>query len=495
MRILYVEASSGDEDLLRRTLVTESSEFESVHVATLGEALQEIERRPFAAVLLDLGLPDSTQLESLQLLHTAHEEVPILVVTGHEDDAFRQLVLQHGAMDYLVKGRWDGYHLRRAIAQAIERQRGLEALADSKRRYELVAEAASDPLWDWSPLSNEGYFSSRLRELLGWSPSFRPTLVDWLGGIHPDDAGTVQAALDACLDGRSELLETEYRLREPNADRARWMYVRGRVQRDAQGAVTRLACSQRDVTERKEQEERIHHDAYHDPVTGLPNRALLLDRIAQAVARQHRHRDQEFAVLFMDMDDFKLVNDSLGHLAGDRVLIAVGERLRQCVRPEDTVGRLGGDEFVILLENAGGTRGAMKVADRIVHALIDPINVGNHELFARASIGITVGRGAGQSPEDILREADTALYRAKARGGGSYEVFDRSMQEQAMPSCNSRQTSSGPGSAASSPCSTSRFSTSGSKGCRASRPSSAGTIRRGDCSDPTPSCRRRRACT
>jgi diguanylate cyclase (GGDEF)-like protein len=189
---------------------------------------------------------------------------------------------------------------------------------------------------------------------------------------------------------------------------------------------------QNEVTERKRVEKQLLHNAFHDSLTNLPNRALFMDRLEHALAYSKRHKNYLFAVLFLDMDRFKAVNDSLGHSKGDQLLIAIARRLEECLRSGDTITRLGGDEFVFLLEDIKDINKATDVADRIQKALTLPFNLGGHEVFITTSIGIALSTKVYQQAEDILRDADIAMYRAKALGKGGYEVFDTSMHTQAL---------------------------------------------------------------
>jgi diguanylate cyclase (GGDEF)-like protein/PAS domain S-box-containing protein len=187
-----------------------------------------------------------------------------------------------------------------------------------------------------------------------------------------------------------------------------------------------------DITELKRSEERLVHNAFHDALTDLPNRALFFDRLTHAVDRARRRRDYKFAILFLDLDRFKVVNDSLGHRAGDQLLIGIGRRLEACLRPGDTVARLGGDEFTVLLEDIEGASHATRVAERIQSALRVPFTLAGQEVFTSASIGIALSTTGYDNPEDFLRDADLAMYRAKATGRAHYEVFDRAMHQAAV---------------------------------------------------------------
>lgn len=187
------------------------------------------------------------------------------------------------------------------------------------------------------------------------------------------------------------------------------------------------AALQGEIEERKRAEERLLYDAFHDALTGLPNRGLFLDRLQHVIESGRRHPEQTYAVLFLDLDRFKVVNDTLGHLVGDHLLVAVGERLSECVRPGDTVARLGGDEFGILLDRLAGAGDATQVADRILRSLARPIAVDGHEIFASCSIGIALRSDRYQRPEQVLRDADIAMYQAKQKGKGCSEIFDAEM--------------------------------------------------------------------
>ncbi len=202
-----------------------------------------------------------------------------------------------------------------------------------------------------------------------------------------------------------------------NQGRYLWVLTRGEAVRDVHGAPARIAGSLTDITKQKLAEERLRHDALHDDLTGLPNRSMFMDHLGRVLERARRSEQTfPFAVLFLDFDRFKRINDSLCHLVGDQLLIAIARRLGSCVRPSDTVARLGGDEFAVLLERVAGVTEATRVAERIHQALREPFRVSSLEVFITASIGIAVASRTYERPEDILRDADTAMYRAKVAG-------------------------------------------------------------------------------
>jgi diguanylate cyclase (GGDEF)-like protein/PAS domain S-box-containing protein len=276
------------------------------------------------------------------------------------------------------------------------------------------------------------YYSPRWKLMLGFDEQDIPAQpAAWFERVHPEDIERVRAAIAAHLDGTNEFFENEYRMLHKNGS-WRWVMCRGLAVRDENGRATRMAGSQSDVTHRKLAEEQLAHRAFYDPLTNLPNRALFIDRLRQALRRSSRRKEHLFAVLFLDVDRFKMVNDSLGHMAGDRLLVMIARRLELSLRPGDTVARLGGDEFTVLLDDIRDVSDATRVADRIQRELEMPFNVGGQELFTSASIGIALSATGYDKPEDILRDADTAMYKAKSHGKARHELFDKGMHERAV---------------------------------------------------------------
>jgi diguanylate cyclase (GGDEF)-like protein/PAS domain S-box-containing protein len=211
-----------------------------------------------------------------------------------------------------------------------------------------------------------------------------------------------------------------------------WVLATKLPLRDQQGNIIGTVGISKDISERKRMEDQLVYTALHDPLTNLPNRVLFMDRLSHAMERAKRHREQQFAVLYLDLDRFKVVNDSLGHQIGDLLLIESARRLLDCLRSEDTVARLGGDEFVILLEDIQDPKDVKRIADRIQHDLALPSDLGGHKVFVSVSLGIVLSHASYEKADDILRDADIAMYRAKGQGRGRYEMFDTAMLARAM---------------------------------------------------------------
>jgi diguanylate cyclase (GGDEF)-like protein/PAS domain S-box-containing protein len=306
-----------------------------------------------------------------------------------------------------------------------------QALERSEERYKLALEGARDGLWDWDLRSQALHVAARWKAMLGYEdPEIAEDPEEWLKRVHPEDLPKLRAALDAHVAGTSDHFECEHRVFHKDGQ-PRWMLARGIGVRGRGGRAVRLAGSMTDVTERHRYEEQLARQAFYDSLTGLPNRSLFMDRLGQAVTRSRRRKRSSFCVFFLDVDRFKDVNDSLGHVKGDQLLTGIARRLEVCVRPGDTVARLGGDEFTILLDDLRDPSDAIQVADRILKEMAKPLTLEGQEVFATVSIGIAPGKDY-ENAADLIRDADTAMYRAKERGRSCYEIFDTAMHSRAV---------------------------------------------------------------
>ncbi|MDQ3912197.1 MAG: EAL domain-containing protein [Actinomycetota bacterium] len=306
---------------------------------------------------------------------------------------------------------------------------------EAEERYALAAQAANDGLWDWNLTTDQMYYSPRWKAIIGCNEEEIGTdPEDWFDRIHPADRENVRSRLKAHLDGTADSFESEHRIVVEDG-KYRWVLARGMATRNPDGVATRIAGSLADITERKHAEQQLLHNALHDALTDLPNRALFMDRLKDVMKQARRSNDRSFAVLFLDLDRFKNLNDSLGHTLGDSLLKTVASRLERCLRSGYTVARLGGDEFAVLANQVDDAEDAVRVANRIQEALKKPTTLRGYVLFTTASIGIALGAG-GENPEDLLRDADTAMYRAKVKGRGRWQVFDGEMHDNAMALLN-----------------------------------------------------------
>ncbi len=312
-----------------------------------------------------------------------------------------------------------------------DRKQFEEALRESQERYALAVHGANDGLWDWDLRTEQIYFSPRWKAMLGYEePELSNSPEEWFSRVHPHEIKWLEAQIMAHLEGQTQHLEIEHRMRHRDGS-YRWMLSRGFAVRDGVGKAYRMAGSQTDITERKQAEHQLVHHALHDSLTGLANRALFMDRLQQAIERSKRIDGYQFAVLFMDLDRFKVLNDSLGHIVGDQLLVSIARRLEACLRSVDTIARLGGDEFTVLLEGINEAEAACHLAERIHQALQAPFNLNGQEVFTSVSIGIAMN-SEDDRPEDLLRNADTAMYRAKTLGRSRHALFDTAMHKRAV---------------------------------------------------------------
>jgi diguanylate cyclase (GGDEF)-like protein/PAS domain S-box-containing protein len=304
-------------------------------------------------------------------------------------------------------------------------ERHVAELQESEERFRSAFDYAAIGM---ALVSSEGCWlqvNRSLCEIIGYTEQ-ELLGMKWESITHADDVVAVRSHVEHLLEGKIPTYQTEKRYVHKNGSEV-WIFLSLSLTRDRETKSPRLIFQIQDITNRKRAEHRLLHDAFHDTLTGLPNRALFIDRLKQALARTKRLGPHQFSVLFLDLDRFKVINDSLGHIVGDQLLVGIARRLEACLRPGDTVARLGGDEFTILLEDVIDTEEATSVAERVESELSLPFNLGGHEVFTTVSIGIAPSVIGYDRPDDILRDADTAMYRAKSLGKARHEVFDKTM--------------------------------------------------------------------
>ncbi|MCZ6876019.1 MAG: EAL domain-containing protein [bacterium] len=407
----------------------------ALSTALSGEAAlrQVIEFQP-DLMLLDIMMPGMDGLTVLSALRQTYSAsaLPIIMVTAKHDSTEIVKVLNMGANDYITKPIDFPVALARIRIQ-LSRKRAEDALRLSYERYELAMRGANDGLWDWNLLSNEVYFAPRWAAMFGWEENnIAACLDEWFNRVHPEDLDDLKAAIADHVKGVTPHFEHEHRMMHRDGTH-RWILGRGLALRDGDGRAYRMAGSLTDMTERR----------MVDALTGMPNRLLFLDRLGQAIELAKRRPDYLFAVFLLNLDRFKVVNESLGPAIGDQLLSRAAQRLEQCLRASHTVGRrgaarsattarLGGDEFGILLRDISDVSDTMRVANRLQEELSTSFQIDAHEVFTTASIGVALSTTGYDQPENFLRDAEIALHRAKARGGACCEVFDVNMHTRAV---------------------------------------------------------------
>ena len=309
-----------------------------------------------------------------------------------------------------------------------ERTQAEHALKRSEERFALAAEGANDGLWALDLRRKEFYISGRWRAMLGLPlPAGIGRPEEWMDRVHADDIAPLKEALEAHLTGKTDHFQHEHRIRHEDGTYRRFL-CRGVAVRGVGRRSTRIAGSLTDTTERATAQQQPRSAAFLDPLTGLCNRAVFVEGLGRRLEElKERRGGSRFAALYLDLDRLKVVNDSLGHLVGDELLTAVSRRIESCLGQRDTLARLGGDEFAILLNEVGDATQANVVAFRIQEALSAPFSIGGREVFTSASIGIAFGQPQYNNPDEIMRDADTALYHAKKRGKARHELFDADM--------------------------------------------------------------------
>jgi diguanylate cyclase (GGDEF)-like protein/PAS domain S-box-containing protein len=449
LRILLIDDEVEDRALVSLVLKQRFSPLEIEEVAdAIGFARAFGAEFDLAVVAQKLAWSEG--LTVLRALKERWPRRPVILLASAGGEAVGFEAAKLGAEQCLIKSPGTFLRLPSTLEAALERVRSNDdALRlwgsseeepwESEERYALAVRGANDGLWDWDLRSDKIYFSPRWKVMLGYGQGgeggegeIGTEPREWFERVHPEDRARVDAEISAHLAGRSPHFESEHRMLHRDGDYL-WVLSRGIAVRDEAERAVRIAGFQTDITARKAAEERLQHNAFHDCLTGLPNRALFLDRVGVSIAHTKRRVGYVFAVVFLDVDRFKTINDSLGHTVGDDLLVAMARRLEALLRPGDTVARLGGDELAVLLDDLTEASQAMRVAERISREIELPFNLGGHEVFTTASLGIALSvAGDYELPEEVLRDADTAMYRAKASGRERYVVFQREMHESAL---------------------------------------------------------------
>jgi diguanylate cyclase (GGDEF)-like protein/PAS domain S-box-containing protein len=432
--LLLVEDDPGDARLLREMFNEQGlHNIDLTHVECMGEAEEHLGRGAFDIILLDLGLPDVQGLGAVRRAHVAAPRVPLVVLTGSDDESMASQALQEGAQDYLIKGQIDGRGLLRALRYAVERKTLEEAFFVEKERAQVTLNCIGDAVVCTDISGNITFLNLVAEKMTGWT---------W-----KEATGLPMAEVFKIIDATSR--ENTPNPMERAMEQNRTVHLPVNcilVRRDGfeipiedsvapihnrEGQPTGAVIVFRDVSAARAMVVQMTHSAEHDFLTGLPNRMLLNDRANQAIVLASRH-SKKVAVLFLDLDGFKHINDSLGHTIGDKLLQSIAKRLVNCVRTSDTVSRQGGDEFVVLLSEMEQSEDAAISALRILQAVAEAHTIDQHDLHVTTSIGVSVFPDDGKDAETLIKNADTAMYQAKENGRQSYQFFRPAMNVRAV---------------------------------------------------------------
>jgi diguanylate cyclase (GGDEF)-like protein/PAS domain S-box-containing protein len=432
--ILLIEDNPGDARLLRE-MVNEQGERETefTHVQTMAEAEKYLKEWKFDIILLDLGLPDAAGLEAVRRAHVAAPHTPLVVLTGLDDETLAGKALQEGAQDYLIKGQIEARGLIRALRYAVERKTMEEALFVEKERAQVTLNCIGDGVVCTDIAGSITFVNLVAEVMTGWSYQ------EACGRLMSDvfkilDATTREPIpnpmeLAVGLDRTVHLPSNSILIRRDGFE----IPIEDSVApiHDREGLATGAVIVFRDVSVARAMAQQMTHSAQHDFLTGLPNRMLLNDRVSHAILLAPRHL-KKVALLFLDLDGFKHINDSLGHPIGDKLLQSIGRRLVDCVRSSDTVSRQGGDEFVVLLSEMEQSEDAAITARRMLHSVAEAHCINDRDLHITTSIGVSVFPDDGLDAETLIKNADIAMYQAKENGRQSYQFFKSGMNVRAV---------------------------------------------------------------
>jgi diguanylate cyclase (GGDEF)-like protein/PAS domain S-box-containing protein len=433
-KILLIEGDAADARLIRGALAdARGGPFDVQWVRKLSDGIESLRAGTVGAIFADLSLPDSCGMDTLDRLLLAAPDVPVVVLCTLDEEPLALQGVQRGARDYLLKGYLDSYSFSRALHNMLERRAIEDSLFVEKERAQVTLDSIGDAVLSTDASGKITYLNLVAENMTGWSreDALGRTLIDVFRIVDGATREACRNPMELAMqqDRAVGLAANSILIRRDGIEFA----IEDSVApiHDRKGRVTGAVIVFHDVSAAKAMTVQMSAMAQHDVLTGLPNRAYLNDRIAQAITVAHRH-DGKFAVLFLDLDHFKHINDSLGHPVGDMLLQSVAGRLVRCVRDSDTVSRQGGDEFIVLLSEIGLAKHAALCAQKLLTMLKAPNFIGHHGLEISASIGISVYPDDGLDPETLIKTADTAMYQAKEHGRNNYKFFEQEMNIRAV---------------------------------------------------------------
>jgi diguanylate cyclase (GGDEF)-like protein/PAS domain S-box-containing protein len=437
--ILLIQDDPADAKAVREAL---NGSFQVDWVRRCSEGLERLAQEgkqkkqrtdAIGAVLVDLFLPDSQGIETFDRIFQVAPQIPVLVLSAVQDEDIAKLAVQHGAQDYLLKTRLDGYLLPKALGSMVERAANAEALFEEKERAQVTLNSIGDAVMSTDVWGHVTYLNMVAEGLTGWSRE------EAAGHPLEDVFRIIDAVTREAVPNPMTLAIRENKTvgLTPNCILIRRDGVEAAIEdsvapiHDRRGQVTGAVIVFHDVSTARALSLRMSYLAQHDSLTDLPNRILFSDRLTEAIAMAHRYR-RKLAVLYLDVDRFKHINDSLGHDIGDRLLQSMAARLHACVRGSDTVSRQGGDEFVVLLSEVTHVQDAAVSAEKILLTLRTPHRIDQHDLHLTVSIGIANYPDDGEEAEVLMRNADFAMYHAKENGRNNYQFFQPEMNVRAV---------------------------------------------------------------
>jgi diguanylate cyclase (GGDEF)-like protein/PAS domain S-box-containing protein len=432
IKVLLIE-DDEDDFLLTSELLSEVKEarYDIQWVPKYAEALATLCGGDYDVCLIDYQLGVGTGIELMREALANGCPIPMILLTGQGDKDIDNEATEAGAADYLIKGNVESHVLERAIRYAIAHGRMIRQMRESENRFRSLVESAKDAIILTDFQGNIISWNDSAETIFGYSRSEASERS--LSDLFPNGYGEFSGEKGIKPFIASELLQSNSKAIELKGIKKGGEEFPLEISLSSWETLDGVFYSGiiRDITDRKSLEHQLTHQALHDPLTKLANRILFRDRVEHALAKIRRSKTT-VAVLFLDLDNFKTVNDSLGHARGDMLLVAVAERLRSCLRSTDTPARLGGDEFAILIEDANHPEDAIFVVERITEILLDPFQIEGTEVFVQASIGIAASVTGTENPEELLRNADVAMYKAKGLGKGRYIFFEKEMRDALM---------------------------------------------------------------
>lgn len=449
-RILVVDDNTVNLQLVRNVLMP--CGYQAMFAVSANRALASIEVSKPDLILLDITMPEINGYELCEILKSKEEtrDIPVIFLSALDGDQDVVRGFNLGGVDYVTKPFKEEILLARVKTQIfqkklkekletsnnqlsdeiVKRQNAQVVTQRSERRLSAALSASNEGIWEWLPENKELFFSPTFFTMLGYEEtSFEQTIDAWRYLVHPDDKFQFTQRMRACGSRKVESIEIEYRMKTSSGDYI-WVMTRGSIIRIEGQEFAAICGTNTNIDQQKGIEHKLKRMVNYDFLTGLPNRLYLNELLNRHLALCRRNH-QKMALMFLDLDRFKTVNDSLGHSTGDLLLRKVSERLSKLVREEDAVARLGGDEFTVFLANADCPENVVVVAERIIESFKKPFDIQGHQIVTGPSIGIAIYPDEATSVEDILKKADAAMYKAKRKGGSTFSFYTEDMNDTA----------------------------------------------------------------